>query len=596
VKSTSRKSVKYSSLIVDWLADLGYTHCFFVPGGNSMHLLDGARSNMKCVPFVHEMSASIAAEYFNETSKNEKAWVLLTAGPGLTHSVSAFAGAYLEGRPLLVLGGQVKTSDLATGGIRQRGIQEVDGVSIVRPICKISIRLDGPVSEYEFKKIVNYQFDKKPGPVFVEICLDVQGGSVEVSKDISSGRSDAEEMSNSPSEKKAAMAISLAIKEAQRPVILVGGGVRRGDSRVLDKLRELGVPVMTTYNGADRIGSDFPLYFGRPNTWGMRYSNILIGQSDLVVAFGTRLGLQQTGFNWSSFAPIAKIIQVDIDKSELEKGHPVISEGFDVDATNCILQIDSQDTDTKIKEWIKFCRLVKKLLPTNEKINSVHEGYWSPYRFMAELSELATKNDVIVPCSSGGSFTSFYQSFANKIGQVIVSNKSLASMGYGLAGALGASLANLPTRTILVEGDGGFSQNLQELATLSVHNLNVKIFLMCNEGYASIRMTQKNYFDGAYLGCDTKTGLGFPDWQTLARAYNIGCSELLENEIKTESFLQYFNKPGPHIFIVRVHPEQTFFPKISSRINDQGSMESEPLWEISPRLPNDLQQQVFKYI
>jgi acetolactate synthase-1/2/3 large subunit len=328
----------------------------------------------------------------------------------------------------------------------------------------------------------------------------------------------------------------------------------------------------------------------------MRYSNILIGQSDLVVAFGTRLGLQQTGFNWSSFAPIAKIIQVDIDKSELEKGHPVISEGFDVDATNCILRIDSQDTDTKIKEWIKFCRLVKKLLPTNEKINSVHEGYWSPYRFMAELSELATKNDVIVPCSSGGSFTSFYQSFANKIGQVIVSNKSLASMGYGLAGALGASLANLPMRTILVEGDGGFSQNLQELATLSVHNLNVKIFLMCNEGYASIRMTQKNYFDGAYLGCDTKTGLGFPDWQTLARAYNIGCSELLENEIKTESFLQHFNKPGPHIFIVRVHPEQTFFPKISSRINDQGSMESEPLWEISPRLPTDLQQQVFKYI
>ena len=595
MKSTSQTSVKYSSLIVDWLTDLGYSHCFFVPGGNSMHLLDGARSKMKCVPFIHEMSASIAAEYFNETSKSERAWVLLTAGPGLTHSVSAFAGAYLEGRSLLVLGGQVKTSDLAAGGIRQRGIQEVDGVSIVRPICKLSIRLDHPVSENEFKKIVNHQFDKKPGPVFVEICLDVQGSSVQVGTDLSPEMNAVKAPSNSRAEKVAAMSISKAIKRAQRPVILVGGGVRRGDSRVVEKLLELGVPVMTTYNGADRIGSEFPLYFGRPNTWGMRYSNILIGQSDLVVALGTRLGLQQTGFNWSSFAPVAKVIQVDIDRSELEKGHPVISEGFDVDAINCLLQIDLENTDLRIEEWVTFCGLVKNLLPTEEEVNSDHEGFWDPYNFMAELSELATSNEMIVPCSSGGSFTCFYQSFANKLGQVIISNKSLASMGYGLAGALGASLSNLSKRTLLVEGDGGFSQNLQELATLSVHQLNVKIFLMCNEGYASIRMTQKSYFDGAYLGCDTRTGLGFPDWHNLAKAYKIGCSDLPKDGLNSESFLQNFNSPKPHIFVVRVHPEQTFFPKISSRINDQGSMESEPLWEISPRLPTDLQRQVFKY-
>ena len=585
---------KYSVTIVGWLKDLGYTHCFFVPGGNSMHLLDGARSKMKCVSFVHEMSATIAAEYFNESSKLEKAWVLLTAGPGLTHAVSGIAGAFLEGRELLVLGGQVKSSDLATGDIRQRGIQEIDGVSIVQTISKTAKRLEKPVDETTFKSLVESQYDGKPGPVFIEVCLDVQGANVELKANRSN---ETKEIRNHRFHdvRTAAATISELIRTSRRPVILIGGGVRRNETGLIPKLIELGIPVMTTYNGADRVGSEFPLYFGRPNTWGMRYSNIIAGQADLIVSFGSRLGLQQTGFNWESFAPKAKIVQVEIDKSEIEKGHPKIHQGFNVDATDCLMGIELSRERLKIDEWLNFSSLVKRYLPLSEEVNSSHEGFWNPYDFMIELSKLSTNEDVVIPCSSGGSFTSFYQSFENKQGQIIISNKSLASMGYGLAGAIGASIANIDKKTILVEGDGGFAQNLQELATISVIRPKIKIFLMCNEGYASIRMTQRNYFDGAYLGCDTKSGLGFPSWQKLAEAYEIGSTDLSHEQLTSADFEHNFNSDDPHIFFIRVHPEQTFYPKISSRINENGGMESEPLWAISPQLPPQLSEIVFKY-
>jgi acetolactate synthase-1/2/3 large subunit len=328
----------------------------------------------------------------------------------------------------------------------------------------------------------------------------------------------------------------------------------------------------------------------------MRYSNIVAGQADLIVSFGSRLGLQQTGFNWESFAPKAKIVQVEIDKSEIEKGHPKIHQGFNVDATDCLMGIELSRERLKIDEWLNFSSLVKRYLPLSEEVNSSHEGFWNPYDFMIELSKLSTNEDVVIPCSSGGSFTSFYQSFENKQGQIIISNKSLASMGYGLAGAIGASIANIDKKTILVEGDGGFAQNLQELATISVIRPKIKIFLMCNEGYASIRMTQRNYFDGAYLGCDTKSGLGFPSWQKLAEAYEIGSTNLSHEQLTSADFEHNFNSDDPHIFFIRVHPEQTFYPKISSRINENGGMESEPLWAISPQLPPQLSEIVFKYL
>jgi acetolactate synthase-1/2/3 large subunit len=239
---------------------------------------------------------------------------------------------------------------------------------------------------------------------------------------------------------------------------------------------------------------------------------------------------------------------------------------------------------------------VRALLPSSEPSNTTPKGYLNPYDMVAELSQLCELGDHIVPCSSGGAFTVMMQVFQLKADQTMITDKGLASMGYGLSGAIGVAIADPGHRTVLVEGDGGFTQNLQELATVAVNELNLKIFLFCNEGYASIRMTQKNYFDGAYLGCDVNSGLGFPDWATLAAAYRIPSLELAENWTEDPAFLNLWQGQGPAVFLVPLHPEQTYFPKITSRISASGGMESNPLHLMTPELPDDIKAVAMRYL
>ena len=586
---------KYSEVLVDWLVDLGYTHCFFVAGGNNMHLLDGVRKRLTCIPVVHEMAAGIAVEYFNEADGEGRAFALITAGPGLTHLVSAIAGAYLESRELLVLGGQVKSADLADGGIRQRGIQEVDGVAIATPVCKAAVRLEAPMDRADVVRLVEEGRTGRKGPVFLEICLDVQGAPVE--------RAALEqrpvEPAPAPPRADAADVETVAgwLAEAERPILLIGGGVSRATAQELaGRLAVLGVPLMTTWNGSDRVGADHPLYFGRPNTWGQRYANVLFQQADLVVALGSRLSMQQTGFNWQEFAPLARIAQVDVDARELQKGHPKIDLGIAADADDVLRALVARDYPSR-DGWVAFCRSVRARLPLDERdSNETGEGYLSPYTFDVDLAAVCRDDDILIPGSSGGAFTVFYQAFEQKAGQIVISDKALAAMGYGLGGAIGAALAHPRRRVVHTEGDGGFSQNMQELATVAVNGLNVKTFLLSNEGYASIRMTQRNYFGGQYLGCDTRTGLGFPDWEQLFGAYGIPVMTIDPGFATDDAFLERFDAPGPAAFIVPIDPEQTYFPKISSRVTAEGSMESNPLHLLSPLLPRETSEDVLPFL
>jgi acetolactate synthase-1/2/3 large subunit len=588
--------MKYAQLIATWLKDLGYTHCFFVAGGNIMHLLDAVRTTMECVPFVHEVAAGIAVEGFNESAEEGKrAFALVTAGPGLTNIVTALAGAWLESHELLVLGGQVKRSDLATDGIRQRGIQEVDGAAIVSPITKASVRLMETVDAASIAQLVELGRTGRRGPVFIEIPLDVQGAPVDAGAFAPVVPS--RDAAPSPAGLRSQMdAVREMIVDSERPVMLLGGGLSRGVALALSKeLASIDVPVMTTWNGTDRIDADAPNYFGRPNTWGMRYSNILIQQSDLVVALGTRLGYQQTGFNWQSFAPLAKIVQVDIDEAELRKGHPRVDLPICADANDCFATLLGADLGEHAR-WMDFCREVRQLLPTADPANTHDSRYIDPFEFAVELSKRCDDRDMILPGSSGGAFTTMMQAFRQKSGQIFLSDKGLASMGYGLSMAIGVALSHPERRTILAEGDGGFSQNLQELATVVANRLNVKMFIHSNEGYASIRMTQRNYFGGEYLGCDTRTGLGFPDWLRLFSAYDVPVIAMDHRGFDTPGAQELFEARGPAAFIVPVDPEQTYFPKISSRVTASGSMESSPLHLMSPDLDPHLQEQVLRYL
>lgn len=590
---------KYSDQLADWLVGAGYTHCFFVAGGNIMHLLDSFRTRMVCVPFVHEVGVSIAVEYFNATTDSGagRALALVTAGPGITNALTGIAGAWQESRELLVLGGQVKSSDLSRGTVRQRGIQEIDGVELVSSITKRALRIERPVDRDVILEAVLAGRTPRQGPVFLEVCLDAQAapplpGQVPVALPA------AATLPEVPSAG-AARTVGL-IRESERPVFLIGGGVSRRSVRALGhRTVSTGIPIMTTWNGADRVPTEHPLYAGRPNTWGQRAANILIQQADLVVAIGTRLGLQQTGFAWEEFVPGGRVVQVDIDAAELKKGHPRVDLPLQGDADRFLSTLYGSDLGDsgKWQAWRDFVTFVRAELPLNDPQNVTRPGFVKPYEFAMRLAELAQPDAIVLPGSSGGSFSVGMQALQPRADQKLVTNKSLASMGYGLSGAIGAALANPLRQVILTEGDGGFAQNLQELGTVAATGANLKIFVLDNDGYASIRMTQRNYFGGAWVGCDAKTGLGLPNWEVLAKAYGIPFARLdADGPFDREPVRSLLKEAGPALFVVPIDPEQTYYPKITSAVQPDGSMKSNPLHRMSPDLPADTEARVMLYL
>lgn len=573
--------MKFSDQIGKWLSELGYTHYFYVGGGNIMHLTESLSRFLIGVPVVHEVAAGIAAEYFNEISKpGQRALALVTTGPGLTNIVTAVTGAWLESRELLVIGGQVKVSDLASEGMRARGIQEINGVKLMTSITKSSVQFLHPINAKSFKEIVSLSWTPRKGPVFIEMPLNVQAVSVEETAIGEVNIPHLPTISESD-----LMEVVTRYNNAKKPILLVGGGVDYDIAEsVKNEIISLKIPIMTTYNGADRFDGYLENYLGRPNTWGQRSSNILIQESDLIIAVGTRLGLQQTGFNWQEFGRKAYVIQVEIDPFELSKGHPKVDLTLCLDANDFIKRFLSMNLKQH-ENWLTYCQKVRSVIPRIEPVNQTGEEYISPYEFVLKLEELTKENDLIIPCSSGSAFTLTMQLYKQRFGQRIITNKSLASMGYGLSGAIGACIgAGNNRRTILIEGDGGFAQNLQEIGTAEINNLNLKMFVFHDQGHASIRMTQKNYFNGKYLGCDRKSGLGLPNWEYLFKSWNVPIVQINRGYEEDPVFIKHFNESGLCAFIVNIDPEQTYFPKISSKITEDGSMVSNSIDQMTPEI------------
>ena len=596
--------MKYSDYFIDSLVELGYTHCFFVGGGNVMHLLESARTRMECIAVVHEVSAGIAAEYFNVANResNKRAFAMVTAGPGITNLITAVGGAWLESRELLVVGGQARTDFMTDLNVRQIGHQQIDGKSIVKPISKLSLTITEPISKNQISDLCGISASGRKGPVFLEICLDVT--AMEVKLDELSNAALVPEIRDSIDDliirNEDIGALRKLISNSKRPLILVGGGLRYSSFKSqLTRIRGLGVPVATTWNAADYLDAEDPLYAGRPNTYGMRWANAVIQQADLVISLGARLGLQQTGFSWENFVPLGKIVRIDLDENELRVHHPKTELTIRADAAIGLektVDLFEELTDIEFNEWRGYIGLIKSKLPTVESSTFQFPDYVNPFQLVDELGALLTSQDSVIPCSSGGSYTSMMQAFSQKQGQLLTNNKGLASMGYGLAGAIGSALANDLGRTVLVEGDGGFAQNLQELGTVKVRNLNLKMFIFSNLGYASIRVSQKAYFDGAYIGCDGETGVGLPDWEKLFSAYGIPVIRIDSSLLSNEKALEMLSSFGPAAFVVDIHPDQSYLPKVTSRIFPDGKMRSNPIHLMDPQLDNETSDSVFKYL
>lgn len=588
-------SKNYADLFCDELVKQGYTHCFYLAGGNIMHLLNSVSKRFVCIPVVHEVTAGIAAEYFNEANleSEEKAFVLVTAGPGLTNLTTAVAGAYLESRELLIVGGQVKSSDLKSGDLRQNGIQELDGITLLESITIDRIRIDKPFKlDQLFTRVSPGNFVRK-GPVFIEFCLDVQAYAEEFFHDIEPKLIEmTPKIDQSPQ-------MFERLTDYSRPVLLIGGGVTRQFTALnKQRIENLPFPVMTTWNAADRMDSSAENYMGRPNTWGQRYSNIVLQQADLIFAIGTRLGLQQTGFNWQGFAPVADVVHLDLDKAELLRSNLQTKYKIQQNADDFleeILRAFENMSTSKYDAWLQFSQKVKATCPVNEKVNEGFSEFWNPYDFLLELSKHVKSGDSVIPSSSGGAETVTMQALMQPAGCHVITNKSLASMGYGLAGAIGVAFKT-GNRVIHLEGDGGFAQNIQDLGTVSKNDLPIKTFIFSNKGYASIRTTQKSYFDGKYIGCDEDTGLGIPNWRKLFDAYDISLTEIDPNKGFSREICDQMNDDHPRAFLVKIHPDQTYFPKITSRVLADGTMSSNPIHLMTPELPTAVAQEVFKFL
>jgi acetolactate synthase-1/2/3 large subunit len=494
----------------------------------------------------------------------------------------------------LIIGGQAKTTDLSRGTVPQIGHQEIDGVGILTPITKKAVLADRRLSKSEVLRLTRLSRTGRKGPVFIEMCLDVSA-MPPISED-SRSLGDVKTLT-APDPQDLARIVEL-VKTAKRPLILIGGGVDRiKGKQVIAGLQKMGFPLATTWNGFDRVSSEYEFYAGRPNTYGMRWANIINQSSDLVIAVGTRLGIQQIGFAWEDYVAHGKVIQVDIDSQELNKGFPNIELGISCDAVTFLEALHKEIEKVKIDpKWQSYIEEIRTKLDKPDAANVASNGYIELHSFIRDLSLKLDSNDVIVPCSSGGTFNAVMQMFNQKGNQIVTTDKSLASMGYGLSGAIGAAIANPHRRTILMEGDGGFAQNLQELGTVRVQKLNLKMFIFSNRGYASIRTTQKAYFNDNYVGCDEETGLGLPEWRQLFQAFGIAVQDIDSSNAWASEMTAALNTNGSQAFIIHLDPEQLFYPKITSRVLSDGTMKTNPLHLMSPPLDDEMAEFAFRYL
>jgi acetolactate synthase-1/2/3 large subunit len=463
------------------------------------------------------------------------------------------------------------------------------------------MRIETPVDRASVTALISLGESPRRGPVFIEVCIDASASPASPEYEIKDVLGANTGSPKSFISKEELQRFRQLLSKSTRPLLLLGAGVSQKVVLELETtFEELKIPIASTWSGADRTNVDYKYFAGRPNTYGMRWANVYQQQSDLLIAVGTRLNLQQTGFNFEEFMPVGGIIQVDLDSAELEKENPGIDLGLRIDADIFLKMLPRElEENTKVEdriEWINHLKLVKNELPIIESIHTSPKPFVNPYFFINELSKSSKFNDVVVSCSSGGTFTSTHQSFQIKRGQQLISNKGLASMGYGLAGAIGAAFSNANSRVLLLEGDGGFAQNLQELGTVASNLLNIKMFIVCNDGYASIRSSQKSYFNDNYVGCDISTGLCLPKWLEICKAYGIEYYKIDSSNIFSPKFQELMDSQNPVFFEVLTDPNMLYFPKVASKIMEGGKMVSAAIHDMTPKLDQDVAKKVFKYL
>ena len=567
---------------------------FFLPGGGAMHLNNALLRNksLRAVSMLHEQGAAIAAEGYARTSGNFGV-CMVTSGPGATNAITGLAGAWFESTPVLVISGQVKRADLrGSTGLRQLGTQELEIVSVVQSLCKYAICLTDPSkARQELEKALYLMREGRPGPVWIDVPLDVQ--ATEIDPDQLEGFvpdpiPEHQRAFQKREMDSAVTRVAQLLARAQRPVLLVGNGVHcSGAEESLLKLVDLlQIPTQTTWIGADLLEYSHPLYFGRPGTVAARSANFTIQNADLVIAIGCRLDFSITGFNRKHFARAAEVVVVDIDAAEIEKLGEMPDLKVVSDARDFIIRLCQVLQETPLADysvWVARCSEWKQRYPVVLPEFYAQAGYANTYVFTEVLCEELDGSDMLIPGSSGASIDTFWLSAKLKKGQRAVATGGLGAMGYGLPAAIGGCIGSGGRRTISVDGDGGFMLNMQELEVAKRLNLPIKFFVLNNNGYASIRASQTGYFKET-IGCDRDTGLTLPDIPKLAHAFGIQSFRITNQSEMRETIRQVLASNGPAICEVMVQPDQAIGPRITSKLGKNGAMVSSPLEDLFPFL------------
>lgn len=586
--------IRVADYIFQTLVDRGVRHVFMVTGGGAMHLNDaiGRESRIQYVCNHHEQACAMAAESYARLC-GMPAVVNVTTGPGGINALNGVFGAWTDSIPMLVISGQVKRETCMAfndvPGLRQLGDQEADIISMVRGITKYAEIVREPESiRFHLEKAWHLATSGRPGPVWLDVPVDVQGAQIDP-ENLKSFTPCAPAWQTGAALYSGVRQIWERMAAAERPVVLVGGGIRIAHAReaLLALLEKWDVPVVTAWNAHDVIWEAHPNYAGRPGTIGDRAGNFVVQNSDLLLILGSRLNIRQVGYNWQTFARAAFKIWVEIDEAELAK--PTVRANMTVhsDVRQILEMLNAEpplESSSARKQWMEQCHTWRQQYPVVLPEWRDKEIPINPYVFVEELWLRLMDNEIVV-CADGSACVVTFQVAQIKPGQRLYTNSGSASMGYDLPAAIGAACAS-GQRVICLAGEGSIQMNLQELQTILTNRLPVKIFVMANGGYHSIRQTQQNFF-GLLCGCDSTSGVEFPDMERLADAYGYPFYRAESLHTLFGAITATLDIEGAAICEVMLDPAQPFAPKQASRRLSDGRMVSAPLEDLAPFLDRE---------
>lgn len=581
--------IKLSDYIAKRLKEYyGVKNMFMISGGGAMHLNDSFGKYILYVCNHNEQASAMAAEGYARVNQ-DLAVVNVTTGPGGLNCLNGVFGAWTDSAPILFISGQVKLQTCMAScpdiPLRQLGDQEVDIISTVKHLTKYAVMITEPNSvKYHLDKAIYEATHNRFGPVWLDIPINIQAAMID-----EDNLAEFTPPSSVSYDLQLNSVLSL-LKSAKRPLIVAGHGIRLTNAQndFLTLTEKLQIPVVTTMNGFDIISDDNPLFMARIGTVANRAGNFILQNADLILSIGSRNNIRQISYNWENFAKKAKLICIDIDKAELDKPtiRPVLKINCDAKAfITAMSQQEKIQTDNKL--WLDWCTKIKGEYPPLTEVQRQPNNPLEPYFFIHALVSQFKENDLIV-AGNGTAFLLPFQVGKVKKGQRYIWNSGDASMGYGLPAAIGACVATGgKRRTICLEGDGSIMMNIQELQTVKTLNLPLKIFIINNNGYISIRQTQNNFFDGRLTACSTSSGVELPDFIKVAQAFGLNAVRIESPDNLPEQINKVLDSDGPIVCEVMVNPDYIFSPKLSAKKLADGTMISPSLEDMYPFLPLD---------